>query len=157
MRSFFRLLRRLLTALGVIVLLVVTVATGILWLTLPPRSQQARIAGLSGPVDIGFDPHGIPRIRAASRTDAAAALGFMHARDRMFQMELMRRAASGRLSEIAGPATLTIDRMMRTLGLRQHAVADFATLPPGTRTILEAYARGVNAWIDLKGRFAAPE
>ena len=72
-------------------------------------------------------------------------------------MELMRRAASGRLSEIAGPATLPIDRMMRTLGLRQHAVADFATLPADTRAMLEAYARGVNAWIDLKGRFAAPE
>ena len=69
MRSFFRLLRRLLTVLGVIVLLVVTVATGILWLTLPPRSQQARIAGLSGPVNIGFDRDGIPRIRAASATD----------------------------------------------------------------------------------------
>ena len=72
-------------------------------------------------------------------------------------MDLMRRAASGRLSEIAGPATLPIDRMMRTLGLRQRAVADFATLPPIRRAMLEAYARGVNAWIDLKGRFAAPE
>ena len=69
----------------------------------------------------------------------------------------MRRAASGRLSEIAGPATLPMDRMMRTLGLRQRAMADFATLPPDTQTMLEAYARGVNALIDLKGRFAAPE
>ena len=75
----------------------------------------------------------------------------------MFQMELMRRAASGRLSELAGPATLPIDRLMRTLGLRQRAVADLAALPPDTRTMLEAYARGVNAWIALKGRFAAPE
>src|SRR3978361_429765 len=97
-----------------------------------------------------------PRERAPStppRADAAAAMGFVHARDRMFQMELMRRAASGRLSEIAGPAALPIDRMMRTLGLRQHAIADFSTLPGDTRLILEAYARGVNSWIDLKGRF----
>ena len=81
----------------------------------------------------------------------------LHARDRMFQMDLMRRAASGRLSEIAGPATLRIDRMMRTLGLRQRAVADLAALPADTDAMLEAYARGVNAWIELKGRFAAPE
>ncbi len=82
---------------------------------------------------------------------------FIHARDRMFQMELTRRVASGRLSQIAGPATLGLDRLMRTLGLRQHAVADLAELPADTRAMLAAYARGVNAWIALKGRFAAPE
>ena len=157
MRSFLRLLRRLLTALGVIVLLAAAAATGILWLTLPPRSQQARIAGLSGPIDIGFDSDGIPRIRAASATDAAAALGFVHARDRMFQMELMRRAASGRLSEIAGPATLGYDRTMRTFGLRRRAVEDYPTLPAETRAMLAAYARGVNAWIKARGRFSAAE
>ena len=130
---------------------------GALWLTMPGSQQTASIPGLSGPVDITYDADWVPRIRAGSEQDAATALGFLHARDRMFQMELMRRAASGRLSEIAGPATLPIDRMMRTLGLRQHAVADFATLPADTQAMLEAYARGVNAWIDLKGRFAAPE
>ena len=110
MRAVIRGTRRLLFWLGFVVLLLAAVVTGMLWLTLPPRSQQARIPGLSGPVDIGFDTDGIPRIRAASATDAAAALGFVHARDRLFQMELMRRAASGRLSEIAGPATLATDR-----------------------------------------------
>src|SRR6478752_6010027 len=121
MRSVIRGFRRLLSWVGFIVLLIAAVVTGVLWLTLPPRSQQARIPGLSGPVDIGFDADGIPRIRAASELDAAAALGFVHARDRMFQMEMTRRAASGRLSEIAGPATLGYDRTMRTLGLRQAA------------------------------------
>jgi penicillin amidase len=115
------------------------------------------IPGLSAAVDITLDADRVPRIRAETAEDAAAALGFLHAGDRMFQMELMRRAASGRLSEIAGSATLPLDRMMRTLGLRQHAVADLAGLPPDTRAMLEAYARGVNAWIELKGRFAAPE
>ena len=109
------------------------------------------------PVDIGFDADGIPRIRAANDTDAAAALGFVHARDRLFQMELMRRAASGRLSEIAGPATLALDRSMRTFGLRRHAVADYPALPAETRAVLEAYSRGVNAWIAERGRFSAPE
>ena len=72
-------------------------------------------------------------------------------------MELMRRAASGRLSEIAGPATLALDRTMRTLGLRRRAVADYPALPAETRAVLEAYARGVNAWIAERGRFSAPE
>jgi penicillin amidase len=157
MRVVLHRLRRLLSWLVFIVLLVAAIVTGVLWLTLPPRSQQARIAGLSGPVDIGFDADGIPRIRAVNDTDAAAALGFVHARDRLFQMELMRRAASGRLSEIAGRATLALDRSMRTFGLRRHAVADYPALPAETRAMLEAYSRGVNAWIAERGRLSAPE
>jgi penicillin G amidase len=148
---------RALAAIGVLVLLLATLAVGAVWLTIPGTQQAATLPGLSAPVDITLDADLVPRIRAASESDAATALGFLHARDRMFQLELMRRAASGRLSEIAGPATLPIDRMMRTLGLRQHAVTDFSRLPADTRTLLQAYARGVNAWIDLKGRFAAPE
>ena len=157
MRRSFRLLRRLLVGVGFVVLLLAALVSGVLWLTLPPRSQQARIPGLSGPVDIGFDADGIPRIHAASALDAAAALGFVHARDRLFQMEMMRRAASGRLSEIAGPATLRYDRTMRTLGLRRQALASYQALPADTRAMLDAYARGVNAWIAARGRFSAPE
>jgi penicillin G amidase len=157
MRAFLRAIRRFLTGLGFALLLVAAIVTGVLWLTLPPRSQQVRIAGLSGPVDIGFDGDGVPRIRAASATDAASALGFVHARDRLFQMEMMRRAASGRLAEIAGPAAVGYDRTMRTLGLRRRAVEDYPALPAGTHAVLEAYARGVNAWIAARGRFSAAE
>ena len=147
----------MLAAIRAVVLLLAALVVGAVWLTVPGTQQTASISGLSGVVDIRYDTDWVPRIRAGSETDAASALGFLHARDRLFQMDLMRRAASGRLSEIAGPATLPMDRMMRTLGLRQRAMADFATLPPDTQTMLEAYARGVNALIDLKGRFAAPE
>ncbi len=84
-------------------------------------------------------------------------LGFVHARDRLFQMDMMRRAASGRLSEVAGPSTLNYDRTMRTLGLRRQAVASYQALPADARSMLDAYARGVNAWIAAKGRFSAPE
>jgi penicillin amidase len=157
MTPFLRRGARVLAAIGVLLLLLCVLVAGALWLTIPASRQAAAIPALSAPVDITLDQDGIPRIRAQTDQDAAAALGFLHARDRMFQMELMRRAASGRLSEIAGPATLPIDRMMRTLGLRRHAVADYATLPPDTQAMLQAYARGVNAWITLKGRFAAPE
>lgn len=139
------------------VLLLAALGVGAVWLTIPGLSGKQRIAGLSAPVVIASDADAVPRIRANDWQDAAAALGYVHARDRMFQMDLMRRAASGRLSEIAGAATLPMDRMMRTLGLRRHAVADLETLPPETRATLEAYAKGVNAWISQKGRFAAPE
>jgi penicillin G amidase len=157
MTSLVRGFARVLAAIRAVVLLLAALVVGAVWLTVPGTQQTASISGLSGVVDIRYDTDWVPRIRAGSETDAASALGFLHARDRLFQMELMRRAASGRLSEIAGPATLPMDRMMRTLGLRQRAMADFATLPPDTQTVLEAYARGVNALIDLKGRFAAPE
>ena len=157
MHPVARRFTRALAAIGMLALLLASLAVGALWLTLPAATQATRLPGLSGAVEITLDADKVPRIRAGSEQDAAAALGFVHARDRMFQMELMRRAASGRLSEIVGTMTLPIDRMMRTLGLRQHAVADLATLPADTRAILEAYARGVNTWITEKGRFAAPE
>jgi len=157
MRPLLRGLAHVLSAIGFLLLLLLALVGGALWLTLPRSNQAARIAGLSAPVDVTFDQDGVPRIRAANDLDAAAALGFVHARDRMFEMDLMRRNASGRLSEIAGPVTLPLDRLMRTLGLRQAAEASYADLPQQTRAVLQAYANGVNAWIALRGRFAAPE
>ena len=145
--------------LGVVALLLILVCAvgGALWMTLPPAHANLRIAGLSAPVDITLDQWGIPRIHAASEPDAAAALGYLHARDRMFQMELMRRAASGRLAEIAGPRAVKLDRMARIFGERRHAEQSYATLPARLQAILVAYAAGVNAWIDQRGRLASPE
>jgi penicillin amidase len=157
MRTLLRGLARVLSAIGFLLILFAALISGALWLTLPGRNQTARIPGLTAPVDISFDGDGIPRIHAANDRDAAAALGFVHARDRMFEMELMRRNAAGRLSQIAGPATLPLDRMMRTLGLRRAAEADYDALPAATQAVLQAYANGVNAWITARGRFAAPE
>ncbi len=102
-----------------LVLLCLSAIAGALFLSLPPAHDAARIAGLSAPASVAFDRDGIPRIRAATAEDGAAALGWVQARDRLFQMELMRRAASGRVSELAGPATLPLDRTMRVLGLRR--------------------------------------
>ena len=151
----------MLTGLLLIVLLVVLLVAGgiggTLWWSMPPNSLNLAVAGLTAPVAVDFDEHGVPRIRAANEADAAAALGFVHARERMFQMELMRRAASGRLSEIAGPATLPLDRQMRVLGLAHAAEADFAGLAPDTQAVMTAYARGVNALIGKRGRFSALE
>jgi penicillin G amidase len=157
MRPLLRGIASLLTALGTAVLLAASLIGGVLWLTLPPRHQTLRIPGLSAPVEISIDQDGVPRIRAANMLDAGAALGYLHARDRMFQMDLMRRNAAGQLSEIAGPAALPLDKTMRTLGLRRAAAADYAVLPADTQAALQAYTRGVNAWIAQRGRFAAPE
>ena len=152
-----RLLRWGLLSIGALLLAAAAAVAGALWWSLPPQTLRTRIPGLEAAVHITLDADGIPRIRAGSDTDAATALGFMHARDRLFEMELMRRAASGRLSELAGPATLRLDRMSRVLGLRMRAQADLPSLDAATRASLDAYARGVNAWIALRGRFAAPE
>ena len=141
---------------GLVALLVIAAVVAF-WLTLPPTRQEAAVAGLAAPVSVSFDPDGVPWIRAANDMDAATGLGFVHARDRMFQMELMRRVASGRLAEIAGDSVFGLDATMRTLGLRRRAEADLPLLPPHTRALLEAYSRGVNAWIAARGRFAGPE
>ena len=130
---------------------------GAAWWSLPGPAIQADIPGLSAPVHVAIDRDGVPHIKAATALDGAAALGFMHARDRTMQMELMRRAASGRLSELVGFGTLRLDRFMRTLGLRRRAEAEVAELDGDTRAMLDAYARGVNAWFARRGRFSAFE
>ena len=144
------------TLAGLLALAVFAVAA-LLWNTLPPETETLHLAGLHHPVEISLDEHGVPHITAADLTDAAAAVGFVHARDRMFQMELMRRVGSGRIAELAGASGVPIDRMTRTLGLRHLAAASYPMLPHDIRDQLDAYARGVNAAIDARGRFIAPE
>lgn len=108
----------------------------------------ARIAGLAGTATVIRDEHSIPHIFADNRLDAYRALGFVHAQDRFFQMELARRTAAGRLSEMVGPFGLRGDRFMRTLGIYRLAEATVATLTPEARAAVDAYAEGVNAWLD---------
>ena len=150
-----RVLRWFGALVSTLVLLAVAVIGGAIFLCLPASDEEAGIPGLSDHVAIAFDTAGIPHITAATATDAASALGWVHARDRMFQMELMRRAASGRVSELAGARALPLDRTMRVLGLRIRAEEQLATLPAATRTMLDAYARGVNAYIGAHGRWTA--
>src|SRR4051794_7118698 len=110
--------------LAVLVLLPILAAGGLaaaIWWTLPAAEATLNLPGLSAPVAISLDAQGIPRIEAATERDAAMALGLLHARDRLFQMELMRRGASGRLAELAGGAALRADRFVRTLGLARRA------------------------------------
>ncbi|HBT42511.1 MAG TPA: penicillin acylase family protein, partial [Rhodospirillaceae bacterium] len=89
-----------------------------------------------------------PRIRADNGDSAFFALGFVHAQDRFFQMELMRRAGAGRLAEMLGAPALDMDRYMRRLGIYRLAEAQAKAASPELKSRLKAYADGVNAWID---------
>lgn len=152
-----RLLRLLTTVIVSGLVLTIAVVAILGWWSLPAARQLASIPGLSAPIDITFDQDGVPRIRAANAIDAATALGFVHARDRLFQMDMMRRGGKGQLSELLGPATLPFDRTMRVLGLQRRAEIDLASLSPQALALMQAYARGVNAWIGARGRFSGLE
>ncbi len=115
--------------------------------SLPRLEGTIRIDGLKTPIELLRDAYGIPHIRAASIEDAYFGLGFAHAQDRLWQMEMSRRIAAGRLAEILGASALDTDRFLRTLGVRRAAEASLAKLDPDTRKVLDAYAAGVNAFL----------
>ncbi len=114
-------------------------------LSLPKLDGRLSVAGLSAPVDVVRDAAGIPHVYAASDDDAWFTLGFVHAQDRLWQMELNRRTAAGRLAEVLGPPALDVDRFLRTMGIARNAAAVVAHLDADTRRALERYAAGVNA------------
>ena len=118
----------------------------------PVVQGQLRVPGVRAPVEIIRDRWGIPHIFAQTVTDLVFAQGYVHAQDRLWQMEFNRRIASGRLSEIFGDVTLKEDRFLRTVGLRRSAELDLAQLDPETRSTLESYAAGVNAYITQNRR-----
>ena len=157
MHPIARLTFRLLAFALTLAVIGAFVVAGMVFTTLPDAREELKLEGLGAPVTITLDSDGIPRIAAESERDAAIALGYLHARDRMFQMEQMRRGAEGRLAEIAGAQAVRLDRFSRLLGLAQLARADLAALSPEARDLLQAYADGVNAWIGVRGRMAAPE
>ena len=141
----FRLLASVLSVLLVVALLI---ATGLWWLmrrNLPLLDGTAALPGLSAPVTVNRDAAGVPTIHGATRTDVARALGYLHAQDRFFQMDLQRRRAAGELSEIFGKSTVPLDRAVRIHGLRALARKALALLPPEQAALVEAYTAGVNA------------
>ncbi|HEX5417222.1 MAG TPA: penicillin acylase family protein, partial [Chloroflexota bacterium] len=102
--------------------------------------------GLRGEVEIIRDPFGVPHISAANAADVFYGLGYSHAQDRLWHMELNRRLGHGRLAELFGEPGLGFDRFMRRLGLSHVATAETIALDPETREILAAYAAGVNGF-----------
>ena len=147
MRRFLRFGLRLAVVTGLLAALLLAGCYAYLRQSLPQTTGEIRLAGLGAPAEILRDRYGIPHIFAGSMEDASFALGFVHAQDRLWQMEMSRRIAAGRLAEIVGPGGLETDRFLRTLGVRRTAEANLRILDTETRRLLDAYAAGVNAFI----------
>ena len=149
------MLRRLAQLLQVVLVLVlaVVVALGTALAVvavrgIPQRSGTAQLPGLAADVSVERDASGITQIYAGNVADLFAAQGYVHASERMWQMEVWRHLDSGTLSELFGASELDTDRFVRTLGWRQAAERDLQAASPEMRAILQAYASGVNAWLD---------
>ncbi len=113
--------------------------------TLPQLNGQVGLAGLSAPVEVTRDSAGVPTIKANDRLDLARALGFLHAQDRFFQMDLGRRRASGELAALLGPRAVARDRLSRPHDFRALAREVLQRIPPEQRAVAEAYTAGVNS------------
>ncbi|MGH7533891.1 MAG: penicillin acylase family protein [Gemmatimonadales bacterium] len=145
------MIRRTLLAVAATLILIVAVAWfgGRAWLarSVAQEAGVASVAGLSAPVQVTFDAKGIPQVWAATSNDAIEALGWLHASERLFQMELIRRVAEGRLAELFGAKALPLDSLARRMGFARRGRQDVRDLDPATRTMLEHYVTGINAWI----------
>ena len=144
---------------GVLLLACVIVGGGILYLlsSLPQIDGHIAVKGLSGEVRITRDADGVPLISAGNDEDGTFGLGFAHAQDRLFQMELQRRYGAGRLAEIFGADVVSLDRQMRVFALYRAAEAALSSLPTAARRSLEAYSAGVNAFLTSRRGALPPE
>ncbi len=116
--------------------------------SLPQRDGTIHLSGLAAPVIVTYDALGVPHISAANLGDLFFAQGYITAQDRLWQMDMTRRFASGDLAVILGPEYVKYDREQRILGLRQVAEQIAAAMDAGQRGHFEAYAAGVNAYIE---------
>ena len=141
-------------------------AAFLIWLSgsVPRIEGNITLDGLTAPVTVARDTVGVPTIRAESDGDAYFALGFVHAQDRLWQMEYMRRIGAGRMAEIVGNLStsfgnnaLTFDRMSRSLGFYRRAEEIYREASPEVRFVLERYADGVNAYLTSRDGALPPE
>jgi len=152
-----RLFVRVLIITGAVLLTAIIIVAGAAtWFVRRPWPQvkgTIAVSGLLQPVEVIRDRWGVPHIHAQNEHDLFFAQGYVHAQDRLWQMEFNRRIGSGTLSAALGKATLGADRFLRTLGLRRAAEKDWAIADDETRSILGAYSAGVNAYIEThRGR-----
>ncbi len=147
-----RILRTALRVFVWIAAIVVLIFGGAVWWLvyrpLPQLEGSIVVAGLQGDVTVERDKWGVPHIRAASVEDMAEAQGYVLAQDRLWQMDLLRRVARGQLSEILGPATVDIDKEFHTMNFGRVAEREAEQMDPEPHKIMEAYARGVNRFIE---------
>jgi penicillin amidase len=150
-------LRRL---LAIIALLLVAGTGGtVLWArsARPLVDGEIAVPGLASSVEILRDSLGVPHVWAADEESLLFAQGWVHAQDRLWQMELFRHVAEGRLAEILGPDLVETDRFLRTVGLWRAAARQEQATPPALMRLLRAYAAGVNAWIETHDGALPPE
>ena len=138
----------------VILLLLLTVPVGIWWCVqrpVPPLDAVIHAPAIAEPVLVRFDGRAIGYIEARQDADLYMAQGYVTARDRMFQMDMLRRVAEGKLSQVFGPALLAQDKLVRTVGYARAAQRELASLPEPARAALQAYCRGVNFYLRSAG------
>ncbi|MEX5666939.1 penicillin acylase family protein [Pseudomonas neuropathica] len=143
-------MKRVFTVLG---LLIVVLLAGVGWYVYskqPTRQGQVELRNLQGSVTVRYDERGVPHIRAENETDLYRALGYVHAQDRLFQMEAMRRLARGELAEVLGPKLLDTDKLFRSLRIRERAASYVASLDKQSPAWkgLQAYLDGINQYQD---------
>lgn len=139
--------------LQVFAVLIVLVALGVGWYVYskqPTRQGTVTLAHLQGSVTVRYDDRGVPHIRAENEADLYRALGYVHAQDRLFQMEIMRRLARGELAEVLGPKLLETDKLFRSLRIRERALSYVEHMDPGSASskALQAYLDGINQYQD---------
>ena len=145
-------MKKLASILGALLLILVLGVLGfILWQT-PSYKGELQLSGLGNEVEVYFDKFGVPHIYAQSEADAYQALGYIHAKERLFQLEMMRRVGSGTLAEFLGPDLLEIDQFFHTLGIPKHAkesnAAFLAQRDTPWKRAADAYVTGVNQFIE---------
>ncbi|ARJ65302.1 penicillin acylase [Magnetospirillum sp. ME-1] len=138
---------KLVNAIALVLILGASALFVVVMGSLPRIDGRHPVTGIQLKTTITRDSVGIPKIVAETRHDAYFAMGWVHAQDRMWQMEAQRRLGAGRLAEVVGEAGLASDRYMRTLGLYQAAERSLGALSEPTRSALQSYADGINAWM----------
>ena len=141
-------------SLTVLALLVAALAAGAGWYVFskqPTRQGMVELQHLQGSVTVRYDERGIPHIRADNETDLYRALGYVHAQDRLFQMEVLRRLARGELAEVLGPKLLDTDKLMRSLRIRERADTYLANMDKQSPAFIamQAYLDGINQYLSL--------
>ena len=155
--SLGRWSRRLIWGLGIGLLCAIATLAWYARHSLPQTDGELRLPGLRAAVKVDRDGSDVTHIRAADPRDAWMAMGYVHAQERGWQLEFNRRIMRGTLSELLGPATLETDKLMRTLGIRDVAQRQVASLPAEARVALKAYSDGVNAFFANSDQALSPE
>jgi len=143
-------MKRSLTALALLIVVLAAGAGGYLYSKQPSRQGMVELQHLQGSVTVRYDERGVPHIRAENDTDLYRALGYVHAQDRLFQMEVLRRLARGELAEVLGPKLLDTDKLMRSLRIRERAETYLANLDKQSPSFIamQAYLDGINQYQD---------